>query len=79
MTGTASELSDYDENEPRDLNSFDLFSLWLFKKAAASRLTGADLLKGLPLFKTINPPALHYDAECSMSELYMCDSPSISK
>ena len=79
MTGTASELCDYNENEPRDLNSFDLFSLWLLKKANTGHLTAADLWKGLPLLKTTNSPASSYDAECSITELYMCDSPIISK
>lgn len=32
MTGTVSELCDNYENEGENINSFDLFSLWLFGK-----------------------------------------------
>jgi hypothetical protein len=79
MTGTASELSDYDENEPCSLNSFDLFSLWLIKKANTSHLTVANLWKDLPMLKSTNPSISPYDAACSMTEPFMCDGPAISK
>ena len=67
MAGTASELCDYNENKPCNLNRFDFFSLWLLKTAAASRLAGAGLCKGLPMLKVVESSVSIHEVSTRLS------------
>lgn len=58
MTGTASELCDYNENETSNLNNFDLFSLRLFEKIKANRLLHTDSLDHTPILNATSPSIL---------------------
>lgn len=64
MTGTASELCDYNENETSNLNNFDLFSLRLFEKIKANRLLHTDSLDHTPILNAASPSILSNNTEC---------------
>ncbi len=63
MTGTASELCDYNDNETRNLNNFDLFSLRLFEKIKANRLLPTDASGRTPILNDTSPSILPDNTE----------------
>ena len=64
MTGTASELCDYNENETSNLDNFDLFSLRLIEKIKENRLLHTDSLDHTPILNVTSPSILPNKNEC---------------
>ena len=64
MTGTASELCDYNENETSNLDNFDLFSLRLIEKIKENRLLHTDSLDHTAILNVTSPSILPNNTEC---------------